>query len=168
MNHGSGRDSSCGMEFWKGSKRMTIQKDLFGIPEPEEKSITLTLRGIVVPPGRDAKEQNPEVPNCHIPSMKNTKMVITKAHGRLLKRPMIITKPEYQNWKAKAVQSIESQLLSMCLTGSGETLPERSKLFAMLSLLPGDDSVTDLPEGSWKVEQCEPGKEGAVILIERL
>jgi hypothetical protein len=38
----------------------------------------------------------------------------------------------------------------------------------MLSRLPADDSVNDLPEGSWKVVRVAPGEEGAVITIQRL
>ncbi len=76
--------------------------------------------------------------------------------------------PEFQEWKEKAVQSLESQLLFLCQTEGDATQPVRSKLFAMLSRLPEDDSVNDLPEGSWKVVRVQPGEEGCEIRIERL
>jgi hypothetical protein len=45
---------------------------------------------------------------------------------------------------------------------------EPSKLLWILSRLPADDSVNDLPEGSWKVIRVPPDEEGAIITIERL
>lgn len=146
-----------------------LQKDMFAAPSAGFIPLVLEIRGIIVPPGRDAKNQNPEVPNCHIPSKKNSKMLITKTpHGKLLEKPFLITKPEYQEWTEKAVQHLELQLLSACATGSGEIQQVRSKQFAILSRLPADDSVNDLTEGSWKVELVKPGDEGALIEITRL
>jgi hypothetical protein len=120
-----------------------------------------------VPRGKGTKPT--KHPNCHIPSKKNNKMFVSTVRGRPLKRPLLITKPEYQQWTEKAVQSLESQLLSMCQTESGEIQPGHLKLSAILSLLPADDSVNDLTEGSWKVDRtAKPGEEGATIVIERL
>lgn len=148
-----------------------MQKDLFAVPVQTEPLI-LTLKRIPAPRrlGKERKEsQIPLPPNYHIPSFKNSKQLITRTpRGKLLDRPLLITSPEYREWMAKAVASLESQLLSMCRTGAEETPPEHLKLFAMLSRLPADDSVNDLPEGSWKVERVTPGEEGAKIEIERI
>ena len=146
------------------------QVDMF----PTAKAVTFTplildVVGIQVPPGRNAKNQNPTAPNCHIPSKKNNKMLVTKSpNGRPLREPILITKPEYQKWTEKAVQHLESILLSKCPIEFAGTPAARLKLSAILSLLPADDSVNDLPEGSWKVERVPPGQEGATITIQRL
>lgn len=141
--------------------------------------LVLELRGIQVPPTKARKDavrktDKPLPPNCHVPSFKNSKMLITKVPQgkgrpmRLLEKPFLITKPEFQQWMEKAIQSLISQLLSMSRTVQGETQSERSKLFAMLSCMPADDSVNDLPVGSWKVMRCQPGEEGARIEIRRI
>lgn len=144
------------------------QKDLFAIQPAGSKQLTLTVKGIPVPQEKGAKPT--KHPNCHIPSKKNNKMWILKTpQGKPLKRPLLITKPEYQEWTEKAARHLESQLLSMCQTGSDGIQQVHSKLFAILSLLPEDDSVNDLVEGSWKVDHsANPGEEGATIVIERL
>jgi len=114
-------------------------------------------------------EAQSSAPNFHIPSFKNSKRWITKLpNGRPLKRPLLITSPEFQEWMEKAIQSLESQLLIMCQTGSDGTQRVRSKLFAMLSRLPEDDSVNDLVSGSWTVVRVAPGEEGCRIEITRL
>jgi hypothetical protein len=149
------------------------QKDLFGTAPPGAGPLVLTLKGIQAPrtlsQKKDKSTSQPILPNYHIPSFKNAKHWITKLpNGKPLKRPFLITSPEFQVWMGKAVQSLESQLLSLCQTGSDGTQLVRSRLFAMLSRLPADDSVNDLPEGSWKVKRVPPGEEGAIITIERL
>lgn len=149
-----------------------MQTDMFTVAVPEKDEPLILHLGRIRAPRRMGKERakdaEPLRDNFHIPSFKNSKVTITQAHGRALKRPMVITAPEYQEWKTKAVQSLESQLLSKCQTVAGEIQLERSKLFAMLSRLPEDDSVNDLREGSWKVVRVPPGEEGATIVIERL
>jgi hypothetical protein len=111
----------------------------------------------------------PRPVHYHIPSFKNSKRWVTKTpRGTPLKRPLLITSPEFQAWMEKAVDSLESQLLSMCQTTSGEIQQARSKLFAMLSRLPADDSVRDLSEGSWHVERVSPGEEGCTITLTRI
>jgi hypothetical protein len=140
-----------------------MQDELFPKPPP----LVLNLIGIPVPPSKKRKTPQ-KFPNCHIPSKKNNKMMLTKLRGKPLKRPMIITKPEYQEWTEKAIQHLESQLLSRCLITGEETQQELSRLSAICSQLCADDSVSDLPQGSWTVELVSPGNEGAVITIERL
>ncbi len=120
--------------------------------------IKLYIIGIPVPPSKKRKRPQ-KLPNCHIPSKKNNKMLTRRGP---------ITKPEYQEWTENAVQHLESQLLSRCQTASGETRLEPLKLSAILSQLPADDSVNDLTRGDWTVEMVDPGNEGAVVTIERL
>jgi len=140
-----------------------MQDELF----PKLPPLVLTLIGIPVPPSKKRKTPQ-KFPNCHIPSIKNCKMWITTVRGRPLKRPMLISKPEYQEWREKAVAALESQLLSACLiTGEG-TQQALSRLSVICSQLPADDSVSDLPQGSWTVELVSPGNEGAIITLERL
>lgn len=146
---------------------------MFEIP-PAVGPLRLELFGIQVPPTKKAREKAKEEgrtikPNYHVPSFKNSKMLVAKdPKGRPLREPFLATKPEYQQWMEKAIQSLESQLLSIARTASGGIRLELSKLFAIVSLLPADDSVNDLPKGEWEVLPCQPGKEGAVIKIERL
>lgn len=141
---------------------------MFGVPT-EAGPIVLNLRRIPAPRAMGEEKPRKAKPNFHIPSFKNSKRWITKLpNGKPLKRPFLITSPAFQDWMEKAVQSLESQLLSMCLTGGEGTPLERSKLFAMLSRLPADDSVNDLREGSWKVERVPPGEEGCRIEITRM
>lgn len=131
--------------------------------------LVLRLQKIPAPRNLKQSENAKRQENYHIPSFKNSKRWVTKLpNGKPLKRPLLITSPEFQEWMRKAVLSLESQLLCSCQTGPDETPPARSKLFAMLSRLPADDSVNDLKEGSWKVERVSPGEEGAIITIERL
>jgi len=147
----------------------SLQKDLFAVPPAGTNRIVLTLKKLQAPRSLNRQSETPAKPNYHIPSFKNSKRWVTKdPKGRPLKRPLLITSPAFQAWMEKAAASIESQLLSLCQTQSGVIPQERSKLFAMLSLLPADDSVNDLPEGSWKVVKVAPGEEGAEILIECL
>ena len=150
------------------------QKDLFSNPTAVGRSLVLDLRGIPVPPNKSRKDKlrtttRELAVNCHIPSFKNSKMLITKSpQGKPLSNPFLTTKPEFQQWMEAAVRRIESTLLSMCQTGFDATPLVHSRLFAMLSLLPADDSVNDLTDGSWKVEMCEPEKEGATVTLTRL
>jgi hypothetical protein len=149
------------------------QADLFASQtEATASPLVLELHHIPAPrtfAQKKRKSTKPLPPNYHIPSFKNAKHWITKLpNGKPLQRPFLITSPEFQKWMEKAVQSLESQLLSMCQTGGDETQLVRSKLFAMLSQLPADDSVNDLVEGSWKVVRVPPGEEGCVITITRL
>lgn len=150
------------------------QKDMFAPPVDGLTPLVLYVKKVQVPPNKSRKDQLRKTdrviaPNYHIPSFKNSKMLVVKDfQGRPLRIPFLTTKPEFRQWMNKAVLVIESQLLSMCPIESGETLQGHSKLYAMLSRLPADDSVNDLLEGSWKVEMVSPGEEGAKIVIERL
>jgi hypothetical protein len=147
---------------------------MFSSPTAVGQSLVLELLRIPVPPNKSRKDQKrktsrPLAPNYHIPSFKNSKMLVSKTpQGRPLENPFLATKREFQEWMEKAVQSIESQLLSACQTGSDATPQVLSKLSAMLSLLPADDSVNDLVEGSWTVQFVPPGQEGAVVTLTRL
>lgn len=153
---------------------LSPQVDMFNPPTAVGQSLVLEIKHIAVPPNRTRKDQarktsRPIAPNYHVPSFKNSKMLIAKTpQGRPLEKPFLTTKPEFQEWMEKAVDSLESQCLSMCQTGSDGIQQVRSKLFAMLSLLPADDSVNDLVEGSWKVQLVPPGQEGALITLTRL
>lgn len=144
------------------------QKDLFSVPQAGQR-LELSLFGIPAPRMLGKKGAKRRPVHYHIPSFKNSKRWVTKLpNGKPLKRPLLITSPEFQQWMEKAAQSLESQCISKCQTGNDATPLVRSKLFAMLSQLPEDDSVHDLPEGAWTVEIVPPGQEGAVIVIEKI
>lgn len=151
-----------------------LQKDMFAIPKQGDGTLPLVLELKRIPAPRSLAQKAKKdlvkpKDNFHIPSFKNSKRWITKLpNGKPLKRPFLITSPGFQQWREKAVKSLESQLLSMCRIGGDGTPLERSKLFATLSQLPVDDSVNDLPEGSWKVIRVPPGEEGCRIVIEKI
>jgi hypothetical protein len=157
------------------SKPQCSQQDMFATaPAGGFIPVELELRKIAVPPNKSRKDKlrktsRPIAPNCHIPSFKNSKMLITKdPKGNLLKEPFLITNPEFAQWMKSAVASLVSQLLSKCAIESGEILLGHSKLYAMLLSLPADDSVNYLKEINLKVETVAPGEEGATIQIRRL
>lgn len=154
-----------------------LQADLFSDPMVNTVNhvgpITLRIGKIQAPRTlaqiKKAKKGEPIKINFHVPSFKNAKHWITKTpQGKPLDRPFLITSPEFQKWMEKAAISLESQLLSWCQTTYGETLPARSRLLLILSLLPADDSVRELPAGSWEVKHVPPGEEGAIITLEKL
>lgn len=150
-------------------------KDLFQPDPPPSpplpKSVTLYLKRHQAPRREAQKGKSSEPPkqNFHIPSFKNAKRWITQTpDGKPLKRPFLITSPEFQVWMDRAADDLGAQLLSMFQTTLDEIQREPSKLSQILSCMPSDDSVRELREGSWIVEPVVPGEEGAKIVIERL
>lgn len=150
-------------------------KDLFQ-PDPPPtpplpKPVTLYLKRHQAPRRMPKKGEKPTEPkqNFHIPSFKNSKVWLTHTpRGEPLKRPFLITAPEFQQWMDRASADLESQLLSTFQTTLDEIQREPSKLLQILSCIPPDDSVRELREGSWTVEAVPPGEEGAKIVLERL
>lgn len=150
-------------------------KDLFQ-PDPPPtpplpKSVTLYLKRHQAPRREEQKSKTGQPPkqNYHIPSFKNAKRWITQTpRGEPLKRPFLITAPEFQVWMDRAADDLGFQLLSMFATTLDEIQREPSKLLQILSCIPQDDSVRELREGHWTVEPVPPGEEGAKIVIERL
>jgi len=134
----------------------------------------LEIKGIAVPANKSRRDQQrktnrPIPPNYHVPSFKNSKMLVTKGpKGQPLREPFLTTKPELARWMKLAVQSFESQLLSKCQTGFDATPLVLSRLSSIVSSLPEDDSVNDLRELHLTVVRVPPGEEGATIVIERL
>ena len=104
-----------------------------------------------------------------IPSKKNNKMLVVKdPRGRPLKRPLLLTKPEYQVALQKIMESLRSQCMSACQTESGGTLTASSLRCWTALRLPADDSWCHIPIMIVTGELCEPGQEGATVTIERL
>lgn len=144
------------------------QRDMFATVPAGFTPLVLEIKGIAVPPNKSRKDKlrktnKIQPPNYHVPSFKNSKQIVMMG-----KTPFLITKKEFKEWMEKAVRHLESKLLSACQTGCDATPLVRSRLSAILSQLPADDSVNDLTEGSWKVEIVPPGNEGALITITRL
>lgn len=104
-----------------------------------------------------------------VPSFKNNKILIAKGrNGRPLPRPLMITKPEFQKRMQEITESFVLQLLSAFQTSDGATLTGCSLRSAIASSTPADDCWTMLPEIHLSAELCEPGQEGATIILERL
>lgn len=104
-----------------------------------------------------------------VPSFKNNKILITKSpKGKLLDRPLLITKPEYQKRMEQITESFRLQLLSAFRTESGETLTGCLLRSAIACAMPADDAWTHIPQIQIKAELCEEGQEGATVEITRL
>lgn len=104
-----------------------------------------------------------------IPSFKNQKMILTKLpNGRPLRRPLLITKPEFQKRMREIEDSFVLQLLSAFRTSDGKTLTGRLLRSAIALSVPADDCWTWLPEIRIRAELCAKGQEGATITLERL
>ena len=95
----------------------------------------------------------------HVPSMKNSKM---------LTRGKLITKPEYQKWMERCIQSFESELRYLCRTKRDVTETEPPQLCSIASLNQFDDSVHWIPEIDIRVQTVPKGEDGAIITLEQL
>lgn len=124
------------------------QKDFFPLDKP--KPVTLEIQGL-------------------IPGKKNNKMLIVRdPRGKPLRHPMLITKPDYQKALEKITESLRYQLLSACQTACGGTLTASSLRSWILSSLPEDDCWTRVPQMTIRGELCEPGQEGATVVIQKI
>lgn len=80
----------------------------------------------------------------------------------------LITKPDHQVWMERVISRIESQLRSALAITGGETQTDASQRSLIASSVPLDDCWTAFREVVIKSELCDPGSEGATIVIERL
>jgi len=104
-----------------------------------------------------------------VPSFKNSKLLVSKdRRGRPLSRPLLITKPEYQQAMERITESFVSQLRCAFQTESGEMLTGQSLRSSIAYAVPDDDCWTRIPDQQQHAELCAPGQEGATITIERL
>ena len=94
-----------------------------------------------------------------VPGIKNSKLL---CRGRL------VTKPEYQKWMKRAIQAIESQLLSGTPTSDAATWTTQQRLSWIVSNMPWDDSWTWIPEITVRATKVPRGQEGATITIEKV
>lgn len=124
-----------------------MQQDLFG----KCVGVTLEVRG-------------------NVPSFKNSKMLITRdPRGRPLRRPMLITNPDFQKRMEEITESLRLQLLSAFQTIEGKTLTGCSLLSSIALSVPEDDCWTRIPDMVLKAKVCGPGEiEGATITIKPL
>jgi len=96
----------------------------------------------------------------HVPSFKNSKMIITRPRVRLM------TKPEYQKWMKKCEDTLLSQLHSLYRIFEEGTPMARSPRSWIASYVPLDDSVNHIRKIQVEVKAVDKGEEGAVLLIE--
>lgn len=154
------------------------QKDLFETPKPAVLSapIIIELKGLQAPRAMQKKGEpelkSPRRPNFHIPSFKNAKRWVTKLpNGKPLRRPLLITSPEFQKWMEKAIRVFVSGFVSSfpATNAATPTEPSRPSLIAWLKRLRGfDDSVAWIREIHLIVEDIAPGEEGAVVTLEEI
>src|SRR5881394_2255273 len=95
-----------------------------------------------------------------IPSFKNTKRVVFQSDGT--GKP--VTEANTKAWMRRATKLIASQLCSAFQTEGGTTLAA-AQARSLIASLPHDDCWTCIPELAIRSELCEPGKEGAEIII---
>lgn len=102
----------------------------------------------------------------HIPSFKNSKMIIpfTTKQGKRSGRP--VTKPEYAAQMELIIQSIASQLRSVAQTIGGATAMGHFPPSLIASFTPLDDSRQWIVDERVIFEECPRGDEGATIVIE--
>lgn len=103
-----------------------------------------------------------------VPSFKTQKTAygwIDKASGKVFARPA--TLPEHRKWMQRTVLSFELQLRSAFQITKSETLTD-AILHSLIASLPHDDCWSAVRETFLKSELCEPGQEGATIVIERI
>jgi hypothetical protein len=86
----------------------------------------------------------------HVPSIKNGMFKIVE--------------PKNREWKRKCVARLVSQLLSGLPTNE-RGIPTPQSLQSLIASLPVDDNWKSIPETHIRCAKCEPGQEGAEILI---
>lgn len=104
-----------------------------------------------------------------IPSFKNRKLIrawIDKTTRKI--RSLLYLEPELQQWMTQATSLLESQLSSALQTSGVETRTGALAPSQIATLLPLDDCWTSFRRVVIESELCEPGQEGATIIIERL
>jgi hypothetical protein len=104
----------------------------------------------------------------HVPSFKNSKLLITQNRGRRLPRPLLITKPEYKKWMEACVELFVSQLRLEFQTRGIAIRTGPQALCLIASSLPLDDSFKWIGEMCVKPHRVSKGSEGATITIERI
>ncbi len=97
----------------------------------------------------------------HIPSFKNAKRIVTPKG----KSPMLITRPDLQQWMARCVGDFEYQLRCEYQTTEAGTPMARSLHSWIACVMPLDDSINHISEISLKVIKVNPGHEGADIEV---
>lgn len=125
------------------------QLPLAGLNPPAPLKIILEVKGIV-------------------PSFKTQKTAYgwkDKATGKIFARPA--TLPEHKEWMKKTVQSFVSQFCSAFQISEYGTQTDAIRR-SLIALLPYDDTWTVVPETVLKSELCQPGQEGATLIIERI
>lgn len=102
-------------------------------------SVLLTIRGL-----------------GHVPSFKNMKRAARKG---------LFTEPRAKEWMRACTDSFALQLLSAFQTAKNATPTAPSRPSWIVSAVPLDDSVNEIPELYVKVIRVPVGEEGADILI---
>lgn len=145
------------------------QKDLFSATECGTRRLVLDLTG-------------------NIPSFKNNKMILPPSTKRLRdalkagnlewarsamkdflsKRTFLITKPEYQKEMDRMIDSIVLQLRCAFQTDATRISQASSIRSWTASSMPADDWWERIPDIQIRGELCEPGREGATVVVERL
>lgn len=101
-----------------------------------------------------------EVCGHQIPSFKNRK------HSG--KNGFVYTEPQIKQRMAQIENAMLSALFSECQIIANETHSECWKRLRIALSGLSDDSILEIPEGSWAIERCEKGSEGIRIEITTL
>lgn len=117
------------------------------------------------------KELRFEIRGFHIPSFKNSKMILgirKQPNGDWKGTPFIATKTDYKNQMKEITQSLLSQLISASQTIAEGTLTEPQARSLIAWLMPQDDSRQWIPDLRVTCEKVDAGNEGATITVRRI
>lgn len=100
-----------------------------------------------------------------IPAFKNRKRAI---QDRNTGKMRTLTEPSIKKRMDRIENAILFALYSLCATADAETQQECLKQLRIALSGLSDDSIRELPQGSWGTEYVKKGEEGAMITIEQL
>jgi len=98
----------------------------------------------------------------HVPSFKNSKMIVTRPKVRLM------TKPVHQLWMRRCEAALESAFVSLYQTTETGTPMVRSLRSWIACVAPLNDSVKAIPGQEIEVVHVPPGQEGFELTIEKV
>lgn len=101
----------------------------------------------------------------HIPSFKNSKRAILDRNSGNFRT---LTPGKIKKRMDKLENAILSALYSTCQTTGGATPSGCLKLWRTFLSGLRDDSVREIPSGSWDCDYVPKGQEGITIIIERI
>ena len=101
----------------------------------------------------------------HIPSFKNRKRAILDSNTGKMRT---LTEPDIKKRMDRLENAIFCELYSSSQITEGETRQECLKRLRIALSGLFDDSILQIPQGSWETQRVPKGEEGAIITLEQL